>query len=177
MVMQKILPAIFLVIIIGVIAFFVLSGSGDDQLTAIQFGKDADNGHEIPFTRVADGYYPGFENDTERIITESNEWRTLWNSIHQGVTPRPYLPSVDFENDQIIGVFKGVANNFDRSIKIVKVVEGESYNWIVVETTTPGKACPKTKNTLLGQPYFIIKTELLEKPIQFHYKEVINECI
>jgi len=174
---QRTLFIIFSVVVLAGTALFVFSGNKNGEVSVTQFDKDLAGGRVVSFTQVSDGYYAGLGNDTEKVIKSKEDWVTLWDFIYRNTTPIPNLPYVDFEKDQIIGVFKGIGDKTDYSIRISKIIDDDVSVWVFVETVIPGKTCPKTRNPLLGQPYQIIKIKLSEKPIQFHYEEIINECI
>jgi hypothetical protein len=107
------------------------------------------------------------------LITNREEWQSLWNRVHTHVIPKPDLPEVDFSHRVIIAVFQGEQRNGGFEITVTDLVKNGKKLTAKVTEVSPGSSCAVT--AALTQPYHIIVTDKMPK-VKFKVKREIKEC-
>lgn len=109
-------------------------------------------------------------SEQKTIYNESTNWNLLLNQIESYYLPLGdnYLAqhfsetNVDFTNYTVIAVFDKVYGNGGHSIDITNITEYENNIIVTVENLLTGNA-----NSVVTQPYHIVKIPKATKPIVF----------
>lgn len=154
---------IILLLLIGVAVYRVMRQQSAATPTTAVTAPPEENA--LSYETIALGSYSGHEDKKDHVITTQSEWRQVWSLVNKNLSPKPPLPPVDFSKEMVIGVFMGTQSTGGYSITIKKVIEHETSLEVVVEETAP-KAGQATTQALT-QPFHIIKTIRIDKPVTF----------
>ena len=123
----------------------------------------------IPFEIVEQGGSCGILARVEYIITDEQEWETLWIDMHNRRSRVPDLPPVNFTTDTIIAVFQGERVTGGFRITINRIVFNETNFVAYVDERHPGPGEIVTFS--LTQPYHIVKISGYPQdlPVEFVY--------
>lgn|SRR3989338_3702850 len=122
---------------------------------------------EQPFETIARSARSGHNDRKNYVIKEASEWRSLWDIVYAGTTPKPVLPGINFNNEIIIAVFQGMRFTGGYSIEIMNVIEKNNSLEILVKETSPSPGSFVTQ--AFTQPFHIVKTKRVDKEIVFRY--------
>lgn len=119
---------------------------------------------EVRFETILDEVSSGLHERRREVILDEAGWARLWAQIHEGVTPQPALPPVDFSRDMLIAVATGTRPTGGFDIKTRSVARrGERLEVVVLET------CPAPGDRVsmgLTQPVEVVRVErLAQAPI------------
>lgn len=117
------------------------------------------------FETIAKNYYSGHNERKDYVIKEISEWRSLWDIVNAGVTPKPALPIIDFDDETVIAVFQGVHSTGGYSIEIVEILEKANSLEVTVKETSPSSGSNVTQ--AFTQPFHIVKTKIIGKEVVF----------
>jgi hypothetical protein len=97
----------------------------------------------VPTTQVYKSKTSGLAGRRGEVISRQSRWAEVWDEITAGMTPKPALPAVDFENAiLIVGAIGEVDSCSDGRIESVKRVSG-SLEILILEERRPNScACP-----------------------------------
>jgi len=131
---------------------------------------------EITFKTISQGQYSGFSEAKNYVITNTNDWQSLWNKVYGNVLSKPPLPEVDFNKSMVIAVSLGSkpTGGYDIKITGVKEREAEGLIAISVEESSPGKDCIVSQ--ALTSPYHIIETDKTDKEVVFDTSQFADPC-
>jgi hypothetical protein len=75
----------------------------------------------ISFEIILDETTSGLHERLREVVRDEARWAQLWERIHEGVTPRPPLPPVDFSRHMLIAAATGtrLTGGFDVAIRTV----------------------------------------------------------
>ncbi len=112
---------------------------------------------ELPFETILDEASSGLHERRREVIRDAAGWARLWDEIHEGVTPAPPLPAVDFSRHMLIAAALGSrpSGGFDVKIRSV-ATRGEKLEVGVFES------CPPTGSRVslaLTQPVEVVRVE------------------
>jgi hypothetical protein len=83
-------------------------------------------------------------------------------------------PKIDFENNTVIAIFRGICPSLSFGVCVEKIEEKEDEVLINVCYSNPGPNC--RQSWAISSPYVIIKIRKTDKWIRFSEYEIINEC-
>jgi hypothetical protein len=115
----------------------------------------------MEFETIAKGYYSGYKESADLIVTDENTWSTVWEQAFGNEN----APPVNFSTHMIIATFMGEFNTGGYSIRIKEVVEVENRLVVKIEMKYP-KAWDVV-SMALSQPYHIVKMPKTDKWITF----------
>lgn len=143
---------VFVVVTLAACAAGVPSGSGRAPA-------------EVSFEAILDEVTSGLHERRREVVRDEAAWVRLWAEIHEGVTPRPALPPVDFSRDMLIAVATGTRSSGGFDIKIRSVARrGDMLEVVVLET------CPAPGDRVsmgLAQPIEVVRLERLAQTPSF----------
>ncbi|MEW6417166.1 MAG: protease complex subunit PrcB family protein [Nitrospirota bacterium] len=129
---------------------------------------------ELVFKTIEKGYYSGHDERRNYAIINNNDWKNLWDKVNSNITPKPFLPEIDFSRSMIVAVFQGAQGTGGYAIDIVKVVETENTLEVFVKEMSPGRGCGVT--FLVTQPYHIIEVQRVDKKVIFIIEKEVKNC-
>src|SRR5690606_12689678 len=109
--------------------------------------EPADAQPAIELTRLSTGDVPftvssGYQVATNAVIRDSAEWASAWSTLHQGLTPVPPIPAIDFGREMVVLVAIGEQPNGGHSVIITSVrPDGEAGLLVQVEHRAAGPGC------------------------------------
>lgn len=122
-------------------------------------------GAEVSFETILDETSSGLHDRQREVIRDEARWARLWEQIHEGVTPRPPLPPVDFSVHMLIVVATGTrpSGGFDVAIRSV-ATRGDRLEVEVFESCpAPGARV----SMALTQPVEVVRLEKLTQNPRF----------
>jgi len=140
---------------------------------------------QVSFTTVTDsvitieqsqfGSY-AFQDKTNSVITNSNEFEQLWENLHAGRSPLPELPEVDFKEYTVLASMMGVQSNGGFGITIQKVGRSDGTLGVQIEEVEPGQGCFTI--SALTSPFHIVKVPHIsnDQDVQFTTNRFTRDC-
>ncbi len=141
---------IILYLLIGIVLF-----SGCVQLI----------GEKLSFETISEGYYSGHKNVINYVVDDKEKLVEIWNLTMETRKPFPSMPEIDFSKNTVIAVFMGEFATGGYAIEIKDIIEYKDKVTVFVNKTFPEPGSPVTQ--ALSQPYHIVKTKKIYKPIIF----------
>jgi hypothetical protein len=112
---------------------------------------------ELSFETLLDEVSSGLHGRRRDVVRDEAAWARLWAQIHEGVTPQPSLPPVDFSRDMLIAVATGTRPSGGFDIKIESVARRGDRLEVVVHETCPA---PGDRVSMgLTQPVEVVRVE------------------
>ena len=101
----------------------------------------------------------------EVVIYDEETLQEEWAFIHASTSPTPQVPSVDFSEQIILGVYQGVQETGGFSIVILDVLEYANRIEVIVQETSPGPDDIVTQ--ALTNPYYFVSVDSSDKEVVF----------
>ncbi len=119
----------------------------------------------IPFETVDQDRSSGIQTRAEYVITEEEDWESLWIDIHNHSSQVPDLPRVNFTTGLIIAVFQG-ARGWSGETTIRRIVFNETHFVVYVDDSDVFSPL-----AVLTWPYHIVKISGYSQdlPVEFVY--------
>jgi hypothetical protein len=97
----------------------------------------------VPMTEVYKSQFSGLDGRRGEVISRQSRWAEVWDEIHEGSSPKPALPAIDFERSiLILGAPGGYSDACGMGrIESVKRVSGTLMVSVLLEIRT-GCLCP-----------------------------------
>jgi hypothetical protein len=133
--------------------------------------------NELSFDTIEKGFYSTYKEKKNLVINSEEEWSELWQEMNSNDENKSNaIPSINFNEEQVIAVFQGEKNSSGYEISIKKIVETNDSIKVFVEETIPGENCETL--TVITSPYHIVKIKkpLIEKEISFEEKQSTTSC-
>jgi hypothetical protein len=101
------------------------------------------------------GQTSGIQEARFTAVTNTEDWKKLWKTHTNNITPPPDIPTIDFEKKDVIAYFMGTQNTGGYSVQITSVEEttwdGKPARIVHTKITTPPAGSINTM--ALTQPY------------------------
>jgi hypothetical protein len=122
-------------------------------------------GEEVPFETILDETSSGLHDLRREVIRDEAGWVRLWEQIHEGVSPRPPRPPVDFSLHMLIVVATGERRSGGFAIAVRSVaMRGDRLEVGVFETCpAPGDRVTQA----LTQPVEVVRLMKLTQKAAF----------
>jgi len=120
---------------------------------------------KMSFETLAKGHYSGHKSSGNLVINDPDTFTQVWNLTFAGRSPFTPVPETDFSNATVIAAFMGEFSTGGYSIEIKEMTGYPDKVIVSVERTSPEPGSPVTM--ALTQPYHIVKTEKITKPVVF----------
>jgi hypothetical protein len=85
--------------------------------------------------------WSGYTTAERVVITTDAEWSAAWARIHQGHSPQPPRPVVDFSRDVVILAAMGTRPSTGYSVSITEVRVHAGTFYVRVVEQAPGRRC------------------------------------
>jgi len=123
--------------------------------------------NEPHFTKIIQGNHSNILKNSNIVINNDNELSNLLNKIN-AVNTNPYnKPNIDFNKQQVIGLFMGSQNIEGYKIKILNVTYNKTETIVSYFYMDPS-ATTKTKNEMIvSQPFILATIKKTNNPIKF----------
>ena len=111
------------------------------------------------------GLYSGVSSFKTVVIRTLDDWQKLWRDHNGYIVPPPPLPSVDFANFMVIGVFDGAQPSGGHSVVITDVQTMQDAMEVMYIETRPAANAPTTQ--ALTEPFDLRVVPTSTLPIRF----------
>lgn len=127
----------------------------------------------VPTTQVYKAKTSGLSGRRGEVISRQSRWAEVWDEITAGMTPKPALPAVDFENALlIVGAIGDSDACTDARIESVTRVSGE-LQVSILEERRPNCACP----AIVARPVHVVSVPRAATGAAFSFRIVsLNTC-
>ncbi len=136
--------------------------------------QSAATSQTIPFEVVRQGNSSGIVEAQQLVISDASEWENLWQQIHANMEPTPALPTMNFNETQLIACFMGEQNTGGYEVSIKTITQAKQVLLAEVLYTGPGKNCFTT--TVLTQPFVIVKLPKQTTDCRFQIDRKSKDC-
>jgi len=116
----------------------------------------------VPFVFLDKGTHSGITDPREVVVQSEREWETLWKQHAPAGRP---LPSVNFANERVVGVFAGQRPTAGYLVEIVKIEREIGSLDVVYRIESPPQDAIVAQE--LTQPFHLIRLPVLGLPIRF----------
>uniref|UniRef100_A0A7S1BNW5 PrcB C-terminal domain-containing protein n=1 Tax=Corethron hystrix TaxID=216773 RepID=A0A7S1BNW5_9STRA len=111
----------------------------------------------MSFETVASGASSGIERQIAEIVRSREDLERLWAEHGSNSIPPPDPPSVDFDADMLVCVFRGTQSSGGYSVRVESVEEDGGGVIIRYTASDPGPMAMVTM--AMTQPHHIVKTK------------------
>lgn len=127
-----------------------------------------------PVSVLGTSQQSGWEEPVEAIVANDPSWTAAWAYQHDGVTPPPPRPDVDFEVERVLMVAAGMrtSGGFDLQLSGHAIV-GDTLT-VDVLLTTPGAECAVTM--ALTSPALALRIPRQPETVVVRRTERAGEC-
>lgn len=150
----------------------VAGGCGSAPITGVP--ADASLVPDDRVDTLFDDSYSGIDERQRRVVRESGAWADAWEQLHEGRTPVPELPAVDFGESLVIVAAMGSRPSGGHVIAVESVHRAGETLYVVVRETSPGENCVTT--SALTTPATAVRLPRVSGDVHFVEKESVSEC-
>lgn len=123
---------------------------------------------KIGFETLEKGYYSGCKNAGNYFINDKTEFEKIWSLTFGTRLPLPTLPEINFSENSVIATCMGEFPTGGYGIEIKEITEYGDKVVVALEKTYPKPGSVVTQ--AFTQPYHFVKTERIDKPVEFEVK-------
>lgn len=87
----------------------------------------------------------GFEEVRREVIRDTDAWRSVWMTAHEGREPMPPIPEVDFSRNSVVLAAMGRRSTGGHEVAILEVRRTENFLVVGVREVSPGEGCMVTQ--------------------------------
>lgn len=159
------------------LVLFVLVACGQEPRSpdSIPESSVTDSGTaQSPVSLLGSSQQSGWEEPVEAIVANEPSWTAAWTYQHDGVSPPPQRPDVNFEAERVLMIAAGMrpSGGFDLQLTGHAIV-GDTL-MIDILLTTPGAECAVTM--ALTSPALAIRIPLLPETVVVRRTERAGDC-
>lgn len=121
--------------------------------------------------KLRDSGYPFQHN---MVISNSDDWRTIWEQIFSNTSQKPPVPEIDFTRRTLVCVFQGTQPSTGFEISIQEITETDTSLEVAVKAFAPGRGCGVLDK--LTRPLDIVEIAKTVKQVVFQVKNKIRKC-
>ena len=98
----------------------------------------------VPMTKVFSDRQSGIRTPREELIAQPARWQIVWDEIVSNRSPKPPLPTVDFDRDVVLVAALGETGDACKSIAIEEVSHVSELLLVRIKETRspPSCSCP-----------------------------------
>jgi hypothetical protein len=124
------------------------------------------------FETIQKGTQSGYKERDSLVIKDQDEWEKVWSLHTSNLDQIPRIPKIDFNTEMVIAIFRGEYTTSGYYTEITKITESNEKIEVVVTETNDLKGMMLD---VLTYPYHIVKLKRSDLPVNFTYKQIINE--
>jgi len=124
--------------------------------------------------RVAHGYYSGFKQSVQTVVTNDADWRAIWSTYTVNLGTPPQLPAIDFSRYQVVVAALGQRSSGGYDISISRIASSNDYLFVEITARSPGPRCGTT--AALSQPVDMVRIPRQHPPVMFVEKSAETSC-
>ncbi|MBI4919240.1 protease complex subunit PrcB family protein [archaeon] len=125
---------------------------------------------ELNLESIAKGAVSGHNWAQNYVITDEVSWNNLWRTTYSNTTPMPEMPKIDFSKEMVLAIYLGKKNTGGYSTFVEGVYEYDDRVLVSARETTPQQG--RKLLMVLTAPYTIVKTERVNKEVNFDISEL-----
>jgi hypothetical protein len=118
--------------------------------------------------------WSGFEDPVRTLITDDVAWAEAWATLHEGVTPQPPLPAIDFEGSVLVLAGMGMRPTGGYRVTIESVRAHEGVLYVTVRERSPGPTCGTYQ--ALTQPVHVLEVPRQGLTAEFQVRRSVLRC-
>lgn len=127
----------------------------------------------VVFSVIGQGVRAAGETERKNYaVRDQNAFAELWAKAHGN--DGAVMPTINFDEYQVIGVFAGVRPSGGYAISVVRVVDTLTERLVTIAITAPGANCATTQ--ALTNPYQMVRLPASDLPLKREYVEEIRPC-
>lgn len=112
------------------------------------------------------GFYSGVKKPDELVFREAVSWEIFWNKMIQPMQKKDVLaPTIDFEKEMVVGVFRGEKPNPSYDIEIVRIIKKETA--LLVTYKYVDRLVGISSPRIAVQPFHLKKIAAFYGPVRF----------
>jgi hypothetical protein len=129
----------------------------------------------IPFEILVDGdTRTKLPAQLQTLVSTQAAWLSFWSHVHAGLPTLPPLLPVDFATSSVVAISLGPQTTTGFGLKITNISESPTGTVVSYTKTTPTITCQVTP--AVSNPYLIVRTPTVTRPISFHLTTELHHC-
>jgi len=136
--------------------------------------ETASNNEEITFKSIEKNNASSFENPTTKTIVTKAEFEKTWNEAWSRFSDIPQIPTIDFNQNQLLLIALGAKNNGGYGLEIEKITETKNELIVNYFETKAGEKCVTTQAIVF--PFELIEIKKSTKKVSFNSSEKTIDC-
>ncbi len=161
-------------IIMGILLY--VYGPSELREVPVQSGASAisaDAAADVPFSVLVSGTSAVAQPERKNFAVYGEEdFQRLWEQAYG--EEAPVLPSVNFEEEYVIGVFAGERSSGGYAIAVSRVTDENAVRTVTIALTTPGPSCAVTQ--ALTSPFQFVTVPLSDRTLARVDQELEASC-
>jgi protease stability complex PrcB-like protein len=116
----------------------------------------------------------GIDEPGQFVLRNADNWAAIWQRIHGRSSPKPPVPTFDFDREMVIVATLGRQLSGGYAIRVERAYREGPTTVIVVHKESPGERCIVTN--ALTSPADVAKLPLSPDPVEFRFESSRREC-
>ena len=116
----------------------------------------------------------GIDEPGQFILRNADDWAAVWQRIHGRSSPKPPVPTFDFDRAMVVVVALGRQRSGGYAIRVERAYREEATTVIVVHEESPGERCVVTN--ALTSPVDVAKLPVSPDPVEIRFEASRREC-
>ncbi|HRP08155.1 MAG TPA: protease complex subunit PrcB family protein [Gemmatimonadales bacterium] len=117
----------------------------------------------------------GYQTATSMVIRDSTAWAGAWLMLHEGMTPMPAVPAIDFGREMVILVAIGEQPNGGHSVRITSVTpDGDEGLLVNAVHSSAGPGCMVPQ--VITAPADIARVPASDAAVRFVVESATRDC-
>lgn len=159
---------------VALLAAIVVAAGGCGLMSITGVPADATLLPDERVESLFDDSNSGLDERTREVIRTPGAWADAWQQLHEGQSPVPERPAVDFDDSLVILAAMGSRPTGGYDIEVESVHrDGESL-YAVIRETSPGDGCGLTQ--AFTAPATAVRVPRVDGDVELVEKETVNEC-
>ncbi len=127
-----------------------------------------------PITVLGESQQSSWEEAMDVVVTNATSWEAAWSHLHDGVSPPPSLPPVDFVTQRVLIVAAGMRPSGGFSLAMTDHVVSADTIHVDIAIGAPGAGCGVT--AALTAPTLVLAIPIAPGPVVVRRTERVVEC-
>jgi hypothetical protein len=129
----------------------------------------------VPFTQVAKEQFSGISQRRAEVIALQSRWVQVWDEINATRTPKPAIPSVDFEKELLILAAYGETGDACRDVQIEKVDRRNGALEVSILDKHRAASCPPCP-PVVGRPVQVVSVARAATGVNYSWRVTTVPC-
>jgi hypothetical protein len=133
----------------------------------------------VPLTRFRPGpvgysAFSGYAQPTTLVIPDRETWQSAWSRLHDGVSPAPPLPEINFSNDIVVLAAAGSRQSGGYDVLLTGASETDGVVTIEALIRSPAPNCVAAQ--VITAPVDLARMPARNGTVLFHMTARVNGC-